>query len=310
MWDEEVDVAVIGAGAGGLANAIATVDSGGEVFVVDAAQPLRVDAAAVALRERVDIRRSWLLHDTLDLETNEYVAAVVEGLQESSEASPDPTVPRRCARNLSREEANSRFVEPFVGSRLGAWASQCYTSPYGLLYTSMRDWRTTTMRSSDGESIQVRSIGAMEWADGLGASALRHWLMAESRQRDIEIETDVALERIVFEEGAVVGVVLTTPHGPYAVRTRAGVTLAPRDQDPISDYRDVPTPGERLHVCIVGRNASRFGRVELLATEPETVRPTCTGSRRQLREGMHEARQPALEGWRCGKVHGYPAFGQ
>jgi hypothetical protein len=310
MWDEEVDVAVIGAGAGGLANAIATVDSGGEVFVADAAPPPRVEAAPGALRERVEVRRSWLLQDTLDFETNEYIAEIVEGLHESSGASPHPTVPRRCARNLSREEANSRFIEPFVGSRLGDWGSQCYTSPYGLLYTSMRDWRTTTMRSSDGESIQVRSIGATEWSDGLGESSLRQWLMTESRQRDIEIETDVALERIVFEEGAVVGVVLATPHGPYAVRTRAGVTLAPRDQDSVADYRDVFTAGERLQVCIVGRNASRFARVELLATEPETVRPTCTGSRRQLREGLHEARQPALEGWRCGKVHGYPAFGQ
>lgn len=309
MWDSEVDVVVIGAGIGGLANAIATVDAGGEVLVVDAAAPVSGEVASGTLRSRVGARQSWLLRDTLDVETNEYFAAVVEGVQ-VADAVHDAEVPRRNARNLTKDEVNSRFIEPFVGSRLNSWASQCVASPYGLLYTSMRDWHTTTMRSSDGESIEVQSIGAMDWTEDLGDGALRHWLMAQSRQRGIDVETGTTLERIVFEEGAIVGVVLATPDGPYAVRTRGGVTLSPPDQDPVSGYQDAAASGDRLQVCLVGRIASRFVRVELMATLPATVKPTCTGSRRQLREGMHEARQPSLEGWRCGKVNGYPAFGQ
>jgi hypothetical protein len=132
----------------------------------------------------------------------------------------------------------------------------------------------------------------------------------QARERDIEVETSSTLERIVFEEGVIVGVVLTTPDGPHAVRTRAGVTFAPHDQD-VGCYEEAATAGDRLQVCLVGKTASRFGRVELMATEPAAPsRPTCTGSRRQVREGMHEARHPSLEGWRCGKVHGYPARGQ
>jgi hypothetical protein len=309
MWDTEVDVAVIGAGIGGLANAIAAVDAGGDVLVADAAPACRGDAAPVALRERVGARQGWLPHATLDLETNEYFAAVCEGVLDSPQLLGDRSVPHRVARNLSQDEAFGS-VETFMGSRLTAWASHCIASPYGLLYTSMRDWRTTTMWSDDGESIEVLSVGAMEWADGFGESALRQWVTAQARERDIEVETSSALERIVFEEGVIVGVVLTTPDGPYAVRTRAGVTLAPSDQD-AGSYDDVLTPGDRLQVCLVGRTASRFGRVELMATEPAAPsRPTCTGSRRQVREGMHDARQPSLEGWRCGKVHGYPAPGQ
>jgi hypothetical protein len=306
MWDIEVDIAVIGAGIGGLANAVATVDAGGEVLVVDAMPSLRTESAPGPLRERVGARRGTLLPDTLDVATDEYFTALVEGVPVDS---PDATVPLRTARNLSREEADRRFVEPFVGSRLNGWAAKCISSPYGLLYTSMRDWRTTTMRS-DGESIEVMSIGTMDWSDGSGEGALREWVTEQARQRDITVETGSELERIVFEEGVIVGVVLSTPDGPLAVRTRAGVTLAPRDHDPVAEELPEASPVDRLQVCLVGRTASRFGRVELLKTQPAAVRPTCTGSRRQLREGMHEARQPALEGWRCGKVHGYTSFGQ
>jgi hypothetical protein len=308
MWDTEVDIVVIGAGIGGLATAIATVDTGGEVLVVDAAQAPFTDAAPVALRQRVVTKRGLLLPDTLDAETNEYLAAVVEGVPVDD--SMDASVPRRSARNLSREEADRRFVEPFVGSRLNGWAAKCISSPYGLLYTSMRDWRTTTMRSVDGESIEVMSIGTVDWAEGSGESVLRTWVTEQARQRDIDVQTGSALQRIVFEDGVIVGVVLSTPDGPLAVRTRAGVTLSPVDHEPTPDDRAEASSVDRLQVCLVGRTASRFGRVELLATQPAAVRPTCTGSRRQLREGMHEARQPALEGWRCGKVHGYSAFGQ
>jgi glycine/D-amino acid oxidase-like deaminating enzyme len=307
MWDIEVDIAVIGAGIGGLANAIATVDAGGEVLVIDAMPSLRTESAPGSLRERVGARRGTLLPDTLDAETDEYFTALLEGLP--ADCPSDATVPVRTARNLSREEADRRFVEPFVGSRLNGWAAKCVASPYGLLYTSMRDWRTTTMRS-DGESIEVMSIGAMDWSDGSGEGALREWVAEQARRRDIDVETDSALERIVFEEGVIVGVVLSTPDGPLAVRTRAGVTLSPRDHDPVAEERSDASTVDRLQVCLVGRTASRFVRVELLSTQPAAVRPTCTGSRRQLREGMHEARQPALEGWRCGKVHGYTAFGQ
>jgi hypothetical protein len=309
MWDTEVDIAVIGAGMGGLANAIATVDAGGEVLVAGAVPAFHGDPAPIALRERVGSRKSWLLQDTQDVETNEYFAAVTEGVPVSAHQIANGSVHVRSARNLSQDEAFGP-VETFMGSRLATWAAQCIASPYGLLYTSMRDWRTTTMRSDDGESIEVLSIGAMAWGDGSGESTLRQWVTRQARERDIEVETSSTLERIVFEEGVIVGVVLSTPDGPRAVRTRAGVTFAPHDQD-AGRYDEAATAGDRLQVCLVGRTASRFGRVELMSTEPAAPpRPICTGSRRQVREGMHEARHPSLEGWRCGKVHGYPALGQ
>jgi hypothetical protein len=324
MWDLEVDIAVIGAGIGGLANAIAAVDAGGEVLVANAApeasavpgaRPVPLAQALpghspIALRERVATARGWLLRDTLDLETSDYLAAVCEDITDSAIDPGNGAVPRRNARNLSTDEAFRRPVETFVGARLTGWAAQCVASPYGLLYTSMRDWRSTTMKSANGESVEALSIGTIDWADGFGDGALRQWLTAEALKRDIEVEAETRFERIVFEEGVIAGVVLSTEDGPLAVRTRAGITFAPSDHD-TGPGEHVGVPEERLQVCLVGRTASRFGRVELLDTEPASPsRPTCTGSRRQVRDGLHDARQQALEGWRCGKVHGYPPLGQ
>ncbi|MEU0497457.1 hypothetical protein [Mycobacterium sp. NPDC006124] len=316
MWDTEVDVAVIGAGLGGLANAIAVVDAGGEVLVAAALSDTPENTGALpgtssgALRELVGAKRGWLVHDGVDLETSDYLTAVADCVLDAPVDAGDGTVPRRDARNLSSDEAFKRPVETFVGSRLAGWAAKCIASPYGLMYTNMRDWRTTTMTSDGGESVEALSIGAIEWADGFGRGALHRWMTAQARERDVEVEVGTALDRIVFEEGLIAGVVLRTPDGPLAVRTRAGITFAPADRDPgVAEHPGGPQ--DVLQVCLVGRTASRFGRVELMATEPAApTRPVCTGSRRQVREGLHDARQQHLDGWRCGNVHGYPALGQ
>ena len=68
MWDMEVDIAVIGAGIGGLANAIASVDAGGEVLVADSSRsPCQRHAVRLAPWVTSDCgaaSRSWLRRDT------------------------------------------------------------------------------------------------------------------------------------------------------------------------------------------------------------------------------------------------------
>jgi hypothetical protein len=311
MWDTEVDVVCVGAGLGGLGTAIAAVDAGAEVLVAEEPQAHLVSAAQGSLLERVRARRAWLTQGTLDAETDEYLAAVVDGIVDQAAFDTDAPVPVRVARNLSREEAHGRHVEPFVGSRLFGWASECVSSPYGLMYSSMRNRPSTTMRSADGDAIEVVSLGTVEWTDGDGENTLRQWLSEQVREREIEVQAAAALQRLVFEDGVIIGLVLSTPEGPCAVRTRHGVAFAPRDQEPSSVTSAARASGDRMQVCLVGRAASRFGRIELMATEPAAApRPTCTGSRRQFREGLRDMRQPGLEAWRCGKPHGYPPLGQ
>ena len=306
MWDTEVDLVCIGAGIGGLAAAIATVDAGEDVIVANTTVDASQMAASVASLGAV---RGWLQHDGVDVETEDFLAAVVEGLDPLTWPSGASRVPMRVARPWG---VDGRTLEPFVGATIRAWDAQCFGSPYGTLHSSVFGWQRTKMRSSDGESIDVIPIGDIDWHDGLGEGDLLDWMGGQAYERDVEVLPASSLQRIVFEEGLIVGVVLDTPDGPYAVGTRRGVTLSPPDSGPgAADRLADPSHVDRKQVCLVGRTASRFGRVELLTTvAPAVVEPLCAGSGRQLRGHLRESRQVPSDVWRCGKVHGHTAFGQ
>jgi hypothetical protein len=305
MWDTEVDLVCIGAGIGGLATAIATVDAGEDVIVADTGQI----AASVATHGGLGAARRWLQHDGVDVETEDFLAALVEGLDPLARPPGASRVPTRVARSWT---GDGRSVEPFVGATIRAWDAQCLGSPYGTLHSSVFGWHRTRMRSSDGEAIEVIPIGEIDWHDGLGEHDLLDWMGGQAYESDVEVLSASSLQRIVFEEGLIVGVVLDTPDGPYAVGTRRGVTLSPPDNGPAAAGQlTAPSRGDRKQVCLVGRSASRFGRVELVTTAaPAVVEPVCSGSGRQLRGHLRESRQVPSDVWRSGKVHGHTAFGQ
>jgi hypothetical protein len=310
MWDIEVDLVCIGAGIGGLASAIAAVDAGADVIVADTAPDQGRDASSVATHRRVGSVRGWLQLDGVDVDTDDWLSAVAEGLDALARRPDASCVPARVARAWAPD---ARSVEPFVGATIRAWDAQCLGSPYGMLYSSVFGWQRTRMRSSDGESIEVVPIGEMDWHEGLGEPDLLDWMGEQARERDVEVLAASPLQRLVFEDGLIVGVVLDTPDGPYAVRAHRGVTVSPRDHQPAAgDQLTDPSPGERSQVCLVGRTASRFGRVELVTTAPPAAvaEPVCTASGRHLRGNLRESRQVPSDAWRCGKVHGHTTFGQ
>jgi hypothetical protein len=310
MWDAEVDLVCIGAGIGGMGTAIATVEEGGDVIVADTSRDLGEDGSSLATRRRVGTHLGWLQHEAVDVDTDDYLAAVAEGLDPMQRRADASHVPTRIA---SEWTADERVVEPFVGAEIRAWDAQCLASPFGMLYSSVSGWHTTKMRSADGQSIEVLPIGEMDWHDGLGERDLVDWMAAKARDRDVEILASTRLQRLVFEDGLIVGVVLDTPDGPFAVRARSGVTLSPRDQEPASSGRlSGSSHGERKQVSLVGRTASRFGRVELvtIAAPTAVTRPVCAVPGRQLRGNLRESRPVPSDTWRCGKVHGHPTFGE
>jgi FAD binding domain len=310
MWDLEVDLVCLGAGIGGLAGAIATVDAGAEVIVADTTPHLPTDGSAIATRRRVGSMLGWLQHDAVDLETNEYFHALAEGLDPLTRRVGAAGVPTRVA---SEWAADERVVEKFVGAAVRDWDAQCLGSPYGMLHSSIYGWQATRMRSSDGESIEVVPLGSMDWHDGLDGTDLLEWMDVQVLERDIEVLASSALERLVFEEGAIAGVVLATPDGPYTVRTTRGVMVSPRDHDLLGADRPIESiSADTKQVCLVGRTASRFGRVELVtpAAPPAVFRPLCTSSGRHLHEALRESRQVPSDAWRGGKVHRHPPRGK
>jgi hypothetical protein len=298
MWDHEVDVVCVGGRIGGLASAIVAVGFGAEVFV----------ATASPHPHRGDIPRGWLSDDSWDAETNEYFAALSEDLVPVPRSAAGAAVPTRVVHELSPADRNVRTVEPFLGARLRDWAAQCLASPYGLLHTRVSDWRTTTMRTADGEIIEVGVVGAMEPHHGV----LTDWLTAQAHARHIEVQSASPLKRIVFEDGDVVGAVVDTPDGPCAVRARHGVTVAPETQQ-VDTAPGLALPaGRSVQVCLVSQHASRFSRVELLTTRPVPPAPrsTCRAINRHLHDSLRETRQPRSPARRCRKVHRDPPFGE
>ncbi len=185
-------------------------------------------------------------------------------------------------------------------------------SPYGYLYTRVSDWPSTTLRTVDGESLEVAEIGSITPDPANVSGSVLDWLNAQARDRGIEAHRATSLQRIVFEEGDVVGAVFATPDGPLAVRARHGVTVASGGpQAAMAAEQPYLSTAPRCVSCLVGQTASRFGRVELLTSEPLTrgAASNCRLVNRQLHANLHETHSH-LQTWRCGKGNGYPSAGQ
>jgi hypothetical protein len=284
QWDERVDILCTGSGLGGLATAIAAVDGGLDVFVADSSGLVVGDA-----------------------ETNRYFGELSQDLRVPGHRAATVDAP---IRDDLAPAPESRRVEPFVGSRLQDWAASCLASPYGFLYSRVSERRAVTMCSSRGESFEVASIGSIEPGPDQPKFVLADWLSVQGRDRGIEVCTDSPLQRIVFEGGRVLGAVLDTPSGPCAVRARQGVLVATGGHE-LGAACDLPETAT-LHVSLVRQAASRFGRVELLTTQPRAAvaHPTCRPANRHLTDAARETRQSRSPYWRCGEMHRYPPLSQ
>ena len=309
-WDEEVDVICTGTGIAGLAHSVAVVDMGGDVFLASSREEHGTGGATVAVRSRVD-RLHWLDIDTSDPGTNEYFSSLSADLGPLTRSTRDADVPIRVVDHAEPVDPRG-VVMPFVGARLRDWAARCLVSPYGYLYTRVADWQSTTLRTVDGDSIEVAEIGSITPDPANVSGSVLDWLTAQALERDIDIHHGTSLERLVFEEGAVIGAEFTTPTGPLAVRARHGVTVASGGPYTApATGQALPADDAALRLCLVGQTASRFGRVELLTSQPFTksVASNCRSVTRRLFVNMHET-HGHLETWRCGKVDGYPSPGQ
>ena len=253
QWDHEVDLVSVGSGVGGLATAIVAVDLGQTVFVAQSG------AGGQRSPSRLGIEVS-------DQETNSYLDAVTE-VAGTARASASVDLPVRLVADAGPGTINCHSrrgaVEPFVGARLGDWAADCVAAQYGVLYNRVTERHMTTLRSHSGERFEAAVIGSLG-ADR-GGWVIDDWLTAQAKSRGMEVHEDSRLERLVFDDGRLVGAVVMTPDGRCAVSGRRAVVVSTGGHCAGCTAADRVSVESPVQVCVVSKTASRFGRLELLA---------------------------------------------
>lgn len=288
QWDEAVDVLCYGSGLGVWASAVAAVDADNSVLVI---RPRAATASGAVL-----------LADVTDEETRAYLDALV-----ADAGAPEGVVAEALAiaAVTEAEPADTGApIEPFYGARLLDWAGRCLVSAYGVLYTRLPDQAMTAMKSPAGEEIQVRTIGALdpEVGDDVCA-AVDAWLAAQVRDREVDV-LDGALQRLVFEDGRVIGAVVTTADGVRSVQVRHGIAMSTGVGADDAEGAAFTT-ADPVRVALVGRSASRFGRIELLTSQPVSATGTAVYCRsRRVHDGLRGAGRSVAR--RCPKIHRYP----
>ncbi|SRX81046.1 hypothetical protein [Mycolicibacterium parafortuitum] len=249
-WDDEVDVVCTDTGLAGLATAISAADQDGEVFLASAPTPAR---------------HGWFTFDSTfddDEATADYIGSLTSDIDVSALSQHDADLPVRAAGEPV--PVRRRPIPAFDGARLRDWAARCIPSPTGYLYTQVTDWTSATMDRGDGDLVKVTEIGEVipDIADPIGS--VRRWLTAQAEDRDLWPQPVTRFERLVFEDHVVTGAVFATADGPLAVRARHGVLICRHEDVTRGPASDGLTGQDRLRVALVGKEASRFGRVELL----------------------------------------------
>jgi hypothetical protein len=259
-WDAVVDIVCIGGGAGVLAAAIGAGDGGMTVLLADAGRGDGVDADALSLSGRLGVT---------DPETAKYLDALTQDIGPLTRYAGPGHVPTRNVDGPQRADAGRGTIATFVGSALRDWANACLASPYGLLYTQVSRPATTTTYTGAGKPLEVAVVGSIDVVDGQLTEGLEDWLAVHAGDLGIGEESSSSLQRLVFEGGQVVGVIIGTPTGPRAVRANNGLVIQIATDSAVPA---VQVPGlenvTSVEVALVTRPASRFARLELLVTAP------------------------------------------
>lgn len=257
-WDQEVDVVCTDSGMAGLATAISALDEDAEVFLAGATDALPVVPDGPP--------HKWFTVGD-DKATAEYRGELTADLDIEAVGQRDSNLPVRLSGELI--PARRRPRPPFEGPLLRDWTARCIAAPTGYLYTRVTDWTAEMMDCGRGDLVKVTEIGTMtpDLDDPVGSVA--EWLTEEALDRGVSPYPVRRFDRLVFEEGVVIGAVFSTDDGPLAIRAHHGVLVCAKETAVGDDfYRRLPGKPV-LRVALVGKDGSRFGRVELLTSDTE-----------------------------------------
>lgn len=255
-WDDEVDVVCTDSGMAGLATAITAVDEDVDVFLAGAPVPdAAVDGPA----------QSWFAFGDDDA-TAEYRRELTADFDVAAPTQRGADLPIR--REGELVPVRQRPRPAFDGGLLRDWNARCVATPSGYLYSRVTDWTSAMMDCGGGELIKVTEVGtvAVDADDPVGS--VMGWLTAEARERGVTPYPVRRFDRLVFEDGVVTGAIFSTDSGPMAVRARHGVLICRQQRSAADASRRSPAGGQVLRIALVAKDASRFGRVELLTADP------------------------------------------
>ena len=254
-WDEVADVICAGRGRLGLAVAVAAHRAGLDVMLTDG-PGLAVENSAAEAAGHL----AGLLGIT-DEETVRYLQALTEDVTPAP--SSDPTLPVRVVDGPIHPDLTHGPIETFRGAALMNWAESCLASAYGSLYTRVADPNLSVTYTGVNGPVDATVLDTIDIDPERPADSLEYWLSTLERDYGDELPRSGSLQRLVFENGVVMGAVVETSSGVRTVRARHGVMMALGDGlSPSGVHADL-NRCEPAEVAMVSRAASRFARLEL-----------------------------------------------
>lgn len=265
-----VDILCIGSGSAALAAAVSAVDRGMTVFVAGApvqrqVKPEPTDAWPSVLQKR------WGA-TYLDRSTTAYLDELTLGLGRPTGFSSRGDLPINVVRNAQRADGSRRgWIPPFRGTELSRWVRDCLSSPFGMLLSHPYSSMMTELQLRDGGLIRAGVIAKLPEA-GSPTTTLHEWLTAMARDRNLGVHDAAPIQRLLVNDGTLVGAVLGTPEGDRHIRARRGVIVGTGRQT--NESAPLPTD-EGAALCVVSRTASRFARLEVLTGVSVPEMPSC-----------------------------------
>jgi hypothetical protein len=264
---EFVDVLCIGSGSAGLAAGIAEADAGLKVLVVELnreiASPTRSVGASVEPWTTL-LQRRWGVEE-FNSSTHNYLEELTSSLGPPAHVKASRHLPIGTVDTFADVKVDpTQAVPPFHGADLAKWARECLTSPFGLIFSRVSSPLLTSMRKVDGPTIRAGLIAPVPTSRSREMT-VRQWLSDLAQEKGVTVQESCAVQRLIFHDGQLVGAVFDTPEGARTVRARRGVLLGTSCSAGDDALAMSPMAlGGGTTLCVVGRPASRFARLEFL----------------------------------------------
>ena len=263
---EYVDILCIGSGSAGVAAGIAEAAKGLKVFVAEPNEtvtaPRRPVAPSVESWATL-LQRRWGAEE-VNSATADYLEEMTNSLGPPTPVKVRDQLPFDTVETFSEVKVDrGEEAPPFFGAELATWARDCLTSPSGMIFSQIRQPTLAEVRKVDGTTIRAGVVARVP-TNRRREMTVRQWLSELALDNGLTVSKSCSVQRLLFREGQLTGAVLDTPDGARAIRARLGVVLGTNCSAEDEALAMMPMAERGTALCIVGRSASRFARLEFL----------------------------------------------